>query len=133
MGLGHGSSSTIEPFSKLELWHVDADEDVLVTFEIDWKEHPPTVQQTKWSLARGEQLDRKTFRLSVEARHVDWDHPSLRKVERPMLSRSRPGVYNTITDVCYDEHNPYITVASRTNMTSIGSAFAGSSAPKRST
>lgn len=44
-------------------WHLDADEDVLVTFEINWDEHPALVQQTKWTLTTGEQFDRKTFPL----------------------------------------------------------------------
>lgn len=36
------------PFLNLWLWHADAEDNVLVTFEIDWDAHPPEVQQTKW-------------------------------------------------------------------------------------
>ena len=46
------------------LWHIDPDDNVLVTFEIDWDKHPPEVQQTKWTLT-GQLLNRKFFHLSL--------------------------------------------------------------------
>jgi len=46
------------------LWHMDADENILVVFEIDWKKHPPETQQTKWALTGG-LLDKKHFPLSL--------------------------------------------------------------------
>ncbi|KAL1973995.1 hypothetical protein VTN31DRAFT_5555 [Thermomyces dupontii] len=49
---------------------MDADEDVLVVFEINWNEQPPLVQQTKWSLTGGERLDCKRFPLSLGGRPV---------------------------------------------------------------
>lgn len=68
---------TIGSFFNIELlalWHVDVDEGVLVTFEIDWNKHSSEVEQKKWSLSSGKQLDRKSFSLSVGTSHhrVDW-------------------------------------------------------------
>lgn len=54
---------------RLFFWHADADNDVLVTFEVNGDEHPPLVQQTKWSLTRGEVLNQKTLRLTSLAAH----------------------------------------------------------------
>ncbi|KAL1997005.1 hypothetical protein VTN49DRAFT_7870 [Thermomyces lanuginosus] len=48
----------------------DVDENLLVTFEIDWDTAPPEVQQTNWTLA-GQLLDKKRFLLSLSGRHVD--------------------------------------------------------------
>lgn len=63
-------SRVIRPVSDLCLWHTEQDENVLVTFEIDWDADPPKVQQTKWQLNNGEQLDRKKFNLSQGGRRV---------------------------------------------------------------
>lgn len=61
----------IGSFCELWLWHMDVDENVLVTFEIDWdKYYPPEVQQTKWTLT-GRLLDRKHFHLPPPGRRVD--------------------------------------------------------------
>lgn len=38
----------IGPFSDLYLWHTEADENVLVTFEFNWNEDPPEARETKW-------------------------------------------------------------------------------------
>lgn len=54
----------------LDFWHVDADENVLITFEVNWDEHPLLVHQTRWTLTRGEVLDRKIFRLFLGGRRV---------------------------------------------------------------
>ncbi|KAL1992107.1 hypothetical protein VTN49DRAFT_4139 [Thermomyces lanuginosus] len=51
-------------FPDLWLWHVAADDDVLVTFEIDWDADPPKVQQTNWALS-GRLLNRKHFHLPL--------------------------------------------------------------------
>lgn len=51
-------------------WHMDADESVLVTCDINWDADPPLVHQTKWTLARWEVLDWKTFHLSLRGRRV---------------------------------------------------------------
>lgn len=48
----------------LWLWHMDANENVLVTFEINWEKYRPEVRQTKWTL-RGQRLNRKHFHLSL--------------------------------------------------------------------
>ena len=71
-------------FHDLCLWHADAGENLLITFEINWNMYPPEVQQTKWTLTGGEQLHQKHFRLSLEGRRVsrkdlrqtfnDWYH-----------------------------------------------------------
>ncbi|KAL1993228.1 hypothetical protein VTN49DRAFT_3177 [Thermomyces lanuginosus] len=60
----------IGTFSDLWLWHVDADKNILVTFEIDCDTDPAEVQQTKWTLT-GDLLDRKHFHLSLSGREVD--------------------------------------------------------------
>ena len=54
----------IGSFSNLWLWHVDLNENTLLTFEIDWNTHPPEVQHTKWTIT-GQLLERKDFRLSL--------------------------------------------------------------------
>lgn len=58
-------------FPDLHLCHVDADENLLITFEFNWDIHPPEVRQTKWTLTSGEQLHQKSFRLPVGSRRVD--------------------------------------------------------------
>lgn len=58
-------------FSGLWLWHADADQNVLVTIEINWSAHPPEVQQTKWALIGGEPIHRKHFHLSLGDRHLE--------------------------------------------------------------
>lgn len=44
-----------------DLFHADADESVLITFEIYWCSDLPEVWQIKWSLTDGKQLHRKYF------------------------------------------------------------------------
>lgn len=61
-------------FSSLCLWHADADEDVLVTFEVNWDLYPPEVKQTKWVLSSGKRLHWKCFRLSLGGRDVDKNY-----------------------------------------------------------
>ncbi|KAL1990055.1 hypothetical protein VTN49DRAFT_6636 [Thermomyces lanuginosus] len=56
-------SRKIGSIGNVTLWHMNVDENMLVTFEIDWNQHLPMVQQTKWTLA-GQLLDRKRFPLS---------------------------------------------------------------------
>lgn len=46
------------------------DQNVLVTFEINWDEFPPKVQQTKWRLTGGLN-DRKNFPLSLSGCDMD--------------------------------------------------------------
>ncbi|KAL1976133.1 hypothetical protein VTN31DRAFT_2415 [Thermomyces dupontii] len=58
-------------FFDLNLWHADEDENVLVTFEINWDVYPPQVQQTKWSLTDGKHLHQKHFHLLLGGRPVD--------------------------------------------------------------
>lgn len=58
-------------FSDLYLWHVDADENVLITIEFNWNAHPPEVRQTKWTLIGGQKLRQKHFRVSLEGRPVN--------------------------------------------------------------
>lgn len=49
------------------LWHMDADENILVVFEFDWiAGEPPKVQQTKWTLT-GQPLDKRHFHLSLSS------------------------------------------------------------------
>lgn len=48
--------------NSLCLFHVDAYENVVVTFEIKWEEYQPEVKQTTWSLT-GELLRWKQLRL----------------------------------------------------------------------
>lgn len=58
---------------ELVFYHVNPDENVLVTFEICW--YPldsPGVRQTNWSLTDGTQLRKKQFHLPL------GDHPSIR-------------------------------------------------------
>lgn len=58
-------------FSNLWLWHANADENVLVTLEINWDTHPPEVQQKKWALTSRELIDQKHFHLSLRGRRVE--------------------------------------------------------------
>lgn len=48
----------IGSFLDVWLWHLDAEDNVLVTFEIDWDKRPLDVRQTKWTLT-GQHLDGK--------------------------------------------------------------------------
>lgn len=48
----------------LWLWHLNADENILVAFEIDWDADPPKVQQTKWELT-GRLLEKRHFHLPL--------------------------------------------------------------------
>ena len=57
-------------FCELWLWHMDLDENMLVTFEIDWDKHPPQVEQIKWTLT-GQLVDRKLFHLPLSVDCVD--------------------------------------------------------------
>lgn len=61
----------IGSFHEPDLWHVDLDKNVLVVFEIKWKEWPLEVQQTKWTLT-GELLDKKDFNLSLPDCYADF-------------------------------------------------------------
>ena len=95
----------IGSFSNLELSFVDVEEDVLMTFEIDWDKHLPEVRQTKWSLTRGEQLDWKRYHLSMGSRHVD----------RTTLKQShndwyRPSGYKTVTALYTFANDPYSAI-----------------------
>lgn len=56
--------------SRMCLCHANADENVLVTFVIDWDVEPIEMQQTKWSLPDGKQLEQKQFRLPIRGYHV---------------------------------------------------------------
>lgn len=95
----------IGPFSNLDLWHVDADEDVLVTFEIDWANNLPEVQQRKWSLTRGEQLDRKRFNLSVAGRHVDR-----KSLKQSFNDWYRTSGHKTVTALYTSVNDPYSAI-----------------------
>lgn len=68
--LGSDHFRSIGTFSNQWLWRVDPDENVLITFEINWDTHPPEVQQTKWTLT-GMLLDQKQFHLLVPGCRVD--------------------------------------------------------------
>lgn len=72
----------IGKFTNLWLWHVDADENLLVVFEINWDTHPPQVQQTKWTLKGERMLDRKHFHLSLSG------HPVVKNRLKPLDSFS---------------------------------------------
>lgn len=58
-------------FSDLWLLHANADQNVLVTFEINWDVNPPETQQTKWTLTGEELLQRKNFNISLGGRVVE--------------------------------------------------------------
>lgn len=62
---------TLDDFSNVSLLHLDTDRDVLVVFQVNWKKHPPEVQQTKWMWKTGELFERKQFCLSLTGRRVD--------------------------------------------------------------
>lgn len=85
---------------RLDTIHLDADDNVLVTFEIDWVEHPPLVQQTKWSLSGGELLDRKTFQLSP-ANHRVHEHDTRGRNIRWNATHS----HKEVTGMCFKDRN----------------------------
>ena len=68
--LGSNLFAKVNSFTDLCLWHVDADESILVAFEIDWDACPPEVRQTKWTLTGG-LLEEKHFRLLLSDRRAD--------------------------------------------------------------
>lgn len=72
-------------------WHMEADENIMVAFAINWDEYPPLVQQTKWALTSGESLDRKTFPLSLGT--------SSRRVSRGEILRVRNHTFGRKTEV----------------------------------
>lgn len=60
----------IGSFVSLQLWHVDAIENMFVAFEVNWKswrKQLPKVQQTKWETKTGQLLDKKIFDLPLPA------------------------------------------------------------------
>lgn len=61
----------IGQFTDLWLWHVNTDENMLVTFEIDMDMDPPLVQQSKWTLSSEQLLNRRQFHLSLSRHSVD--------------------------------------------------------------
>lgn len=75
---------TIGCFFRVAYWHLHVDDDVLVMFEIDGDQSMPEVQQTKWSLTCGEQLDEKRYCLSVVGPRVD-EKISLSVIQRLVL------------------------------------------------
>lgn len=97
---------TIGSFRDLWSWHMDVDENVLVTFVIHWDEHPPEVQQTKWALT-GQLLDRKFFHLSLpdRMRFRPTEEPSRRTFGHKTVTRlfSRIGGKITMMDLMYDQ------------------------------
>lgn len=74
------------------LWHIDPDDNVLVTFEIDWDKHPPEVQETKWTVT-GQLVNRKQFPLSLSDCRTD------RKVFE--LSESRIRLLDLSTNITF--------------------------------
>ena len=94
----------IGPFSVQDLWHAEQDENILVTFEFDWDAHPPEVQQTKWRLDTGKQLDRKKFTLSPGARRVNK-----KKLARSISDWFRTYDHKTMTELRFTE-DPYATM-----------------------
>lgn len=70
----------IGDFGDVWLWHMDADENVLVTFEMNRSKRPLEVQQTKLTLT-GQLLEKKQFSLSVSGPGLD--DPKLIKDIRP--------------------------------------------------
>lgn len=58
----------IASLSNLWLWHLNAEGNNLVTFEINWDAQGGEVQQTKWALTTGQLLERKRRRLPVPLR-----------------------------------------------------------------
>ena len=57
----------INGFSHLWLTHIDAAENVLVTFEIIWTKQPSEVRQTKWTATTGWMLERKIYPLPISS------------------------------------------------------------------
>lgn len=57
----------IGSFSNLRLCHVNATDNVLVAFEINWKKQPAEVRQTKCATTNGQLLEKKTFHLLMQA------------------------------------------------------------------
>ncbi|KAL1992106.1 hypothetical protein VTN49DRAFT_4138 [Thermomyces lanuginosus] len=93
-------------FPDLWLWHLAADDDVLVTFEIDWDADPPKVQQTKWALS-GRLLNRKRFRLSLSSGRINRktlveDHAEV----APHCWINRTYGHKTVRSVSY--YDPYL-------------------------
>lgn len=69
--LGSNHVHEFGSFTDLWLWHVNAEQNVLVTFEINWDAHPPEVQQTDWTLLSGELIHQKHFHLSLGDRRIE--------------------------------------------------------------
>lgn len=79
--LGSNRIREIGNFYFVWLWHLNADENTLVTFEIDW-DNSAEVEQTKWTLT-GQLLERKHFHLPLAGHRVKED----------MLVRPERGCY----------------------------------------
>lgn len=54
-----------------DLFHADADENVLITFQIDWSS-APKVWQTKWSLTGGKVLHGKQFHVPIDGHDPEY-------------------------------------------------------------
>lgn len=86
----------INTFSDLFLWHLDADDGILVAFEIDWDKRPPAVRETKWTMT-GRVVERKHFPLSLS----DY------RVNREILEPSKDFIQLTVdtnTDSAFGHH-----------------------------
>ena len=57
-------------FGFILLCHVDVDDNTLVAFEINWDEHPPELQRTRWTLT-GQLLDKKHFDMPLGGDRFD--------------------------------------------------------------
>ena len=96
-------------FIDLYLWHADAGENQLVTFDFNWYPYPPKVCQARWTLTGGELLHEKQFRLSLEGRRVngadllrtwnDWYHTYGKESITQFLLESDP---HTTMNLRYD-------------------------------
>lgn len=63
--LSSNHAQHIGSFLNLDLYHVDSASNELVTFNVDWFKRQPEVRQTKWRIATGQLLARKTFHLPL--------------------------------------------------------------------
>ena len=83
----------IDNMGSVWLWHMDVDDNTLVTFEISWSKQPPRVQQTKWTLT-GRLLERKHFSLSLSwtrrRKRQSFDHRVTASATR-LVTRRWPG------------------------------------------
>ncbi|KAL1997088.1 hypothetical protein VTN49DRAFT_7953 [Thermomyces lanuginosus] len=107
----------IGSFSKPVLYHVEAADNVLVAFEVNWKKLPPNVQQTKWRMETGQLLAKKTFHLPLPPDlPVNGQFDTMAFYRCHAFGHKSVNQLFLVTDTCSTIHLEYDYAADRLNV-----------------